>query len=86
MIDKTTLKPTLKLVENSHWNRIAALARLALMLTSQCKQAVQVQLFMPEIVHLVTLISSTGAIGIRLSAYGMVMNMLQTFGDLDPVG
>ena len=78
MISKTTLKPTLTLVENPHWNKIAALTRLALVSTSQCKQAVQVQLFVPEIVHLVTLISSTGSVGVRLSVHGIVMNMLQT--------
>jgi hypothetical protein len=78
VIGKTTLKPTPTLVENPHWNEIAALTRLALVSTSQCKQAVQVQLFVPEIVHLVTLISSTGAVGIRLSVHGIVMNMLQT--------
>lgn len=78
VIGKTTLKPTPTLVENQHWNEIAALTRLALVSTSQCKQAVQVQLFVPEIVHLVTLISSTGSVGIRLSVHGIVMNMLQT--------
>ena len=65
-------------MENPHWNEIAALTRLALVSTSQCKQAVQVQLFVPEIVHLVTLISSTGTVGIRLSVHGIVMNMLQS--------
>jgi hypothetical protein len=78
VIGKTTLKPTPTLEENPHWNEIAALTRLALVSTSQCKQAVQVQLFVPEIVHLVTLISSTGTVGIRLSVHGIVMNMLQT--------
>ena len=78
VIVKTTLKPTPTLVENPHWNEIAALTRLALVSTSQCKQAVQVQLFVPEIVHLVSLISSTGSTGIRLSVHGIVMNMLQT--------
>lgn len=78
MIGKTTLRPTPTLVENPHWNEIAALTRLALVSTSQCKQAAQVQLFVPEIVHLVTLISSTGTVGIRLSVHGIVMNMLQT--------
>ena len=78
VIGKTTLKPTPTLVENPHWNEIAALTRLALVSTSQCKQAVQVQLFVPEIVHLVTLISATGSVGIRLSVHGIVMNMLQT--------
>ena len=89
VIGKTTLKPTPTLVENPHWNEIAALTRLALVSTSQCKQAVQVQLFVPEIVHLVTLISSTGSVGNRLSVHGIVMNMLQTLtvgrsGDTPP--
>ena len=77
-IGKTTLKPTPTLAENPHWNEIAALTILALVSTSRCKQAVQAQLFVPEIVHFVTLISSTGSVGIRLSVHGIVMNMLQT--------
>ena len=35
-------------------------------------------LFVQEIVHLVTLISATGAVGTRLSVHGIAMNMLQT--------
>ena len=66
------------MADNIHWNEIAALTRLALVSSAQCKQAAQCQLFVPEIVHLVTLIASTGPTFVRLSVHGIVVNMLLT--------
>ena len=75
---RTTIKPTKNLADNVHWNEIAALTRLVQVAGAQCKQAIQSQMFVPEIVHLVTLIASTGQTIVRQSVHGIVMNMLQT--------
>ena len=72
------MKPTKTLADNVHWPEIAALTRLALVVGSHAKQATHVQLYVPEIVHLVTLIAATGETRVRTSVYGIVMNMLQS--------
>lgn len=72
------MKPSRTLAENVHWPEIAALTRLALVAGTHSKQAAHVQLYVPEIVHLVTLIAATGETRVRTSVYGIVMNMLQS--------
>jgi hypothetical protein len=72
------MKPTKSLVENVNWNEIATLTRLAFVAGSHSKQAIHTQLYIPEIVHLVTLTAGTGPTLVRKSVYGIVLNYLQT--------
>jgi neurofibromin 1 len=72
------MKPTKTLVENIHWVEIAALTRLAFVAGNHSKQAIHTQLYIPEIVHLVTLIAGTGPTLVRKSVYGIVLNYLQS--------
>lgn len=71
------MKPTKSLADNVHWNEIACLTRLAVVAAYHCKNVVQSQLYVPETVHLVTLIAATGQISVRSSVYGIVVNLLQ---------
>ena len=73
------MKPTRTLAENFHWNEIAALARLAVVSGQQVKHIILNQYYVPEIVHLVTLIAGTGDIAIRLTVWGLAVELLQSF-------
>ena len=72
------MKPTRTLVENVHWTEIAALTRLAFVACNHSKQSIHTQLYIPEIVHLVTLIAGIGPTLVRKSVYGIVLNYLQS--------
>ncbi|KAI0329579.1 hypothetical protein GY45DRAFT_1324865 [Cubamyces sp. BRFM 1775] len=76
VIGKTSIKPTRNLADNVHWNEIACLARLLLVLNNSAKNTVQIQLFIPEIMHLVTLIAATGQLYVRCTIYAVVTHML----------
>jgi|SRR5882762_3863427 hypothetical protein len=73
------MKPTRTLAENMHWAEIATLTRLAFVAGNHSKQAIHTQLYIPEIVHLVTLTAGAGPTLVRKSVYGIVLNYLQSF-------
>lgn len=72
------MKPSKSLAENIHWNEIATLIRLALVAGNQSKHPSHNQLYVPEIVHLVSLVAGTGQTLVRKSVYGIIMNLLQS--------
>jgi hypothetical protein len=71
-------KPSKSLADNPNWSEISTLVRLALVAGYQNKQPSHNQLYVPEIVHLVTLIAGVGPTLVRKSVYGIVMNLLQS--------
>lgn len=64
--------------DNANWNEISALIRLIHVAGNQSKQPTHNQLYVPELVHLVSLLSGTGITLVRKSVYGIVMNLLQS--------
>ncbi|KAI0355329.1 hypothetical protein OH77DRAFT_1424817 [Trametes cingulata] len=76
VIGKTSIKPTRNLADNVHWNEIACLTRLLLVLSNSSKNIVQIQLFVPETMHLVTLIAATGQLYVRCTVFAIVTHML----------
>ncbi|KAI0065862.1 hypothetical protein BV25DRAFT_1988944 [Artomyces pyxidatus] len=87
-LGKASVKPTKTLAENSHWNEIASLTRLALVAAQQAKQPVLSQLYIPELVHMVTLIAATGEQIVRSTVWGLVMDLLQSLWmarGMDPI-
>jgi|SRR3984957_18027314 len=72
------MKPSKTLVDNIHWNEIATLIRLTLVAGNPSKQPAHNQFYVPEIIHLVTLVAGTGQTLVRKSVYGIVMNLLQS--------
>ncbi|KAI0677196.1 hypothetical protein C8Q78DRAFT_1180405 [Trametes maxima] len=76
VIGKTSIKPTRNLADNVHWNELACLTRLLLVLGNSAKNAVQIQLFVPEMMHLVTLIAATGQLYVRCTIYAIITHML----------
>jgi hypothetical protein len=72
------MKPSKSLDDNAHWGEIAAIIRLILVAGNSSRQTNQNQLYVPEIVHLVTLVAATGDTIVRKSVYGIIMNLLQS--------
>ena len=72
------MKPSRSLADNVHWTEIATLIRLILIAGNPSKQPSHNQLYVPEIVHLVTLVAGTGQTLVRKSVYGIIMNLLQS--------
>jgi len=77
-IGKASVKPTGTLAENPHWNEIASLSRLALVASQQSKQPNVAQFYMPELIHIITLIAATGEVVVRATVWGLVMDLLQS--------
>ncbi|KAG8959528.1 Ras GTPase activating protein ira2 [Tulasnella sp. 419] len=78
VLSKTTTKPTRTLIENPAWNEVAALARLTLVVTYNNRVPIQNQLFVPEILHLVTMIVAVGPTSLRTAVHGIVTNLVQS--------
>ena len=72
------MKAATSLVDNVHWSEIATLIRLTLVVGNNSKSMSQNQLYVPEAIHLVTLVAGTGEVLVRKSVYGIVMNILQS--------
>lgn len=66
------------LVEHPNWAEISTLIRLSLVVGSQSTQAGTNYVYVPEILHLVSLIAAEGPILVRKSVYGIVVNLLQS--------
>ncbi|KAK4687682.1 neurofibromin 1, partial [Tremellales sp. Uapishka_1] len=77
-IAQTYLKPSAVLVENVAWNEICALARANLTLAFSPQSALDTQLFLPELFHIVTLLLGSGPVLMRQTVYGLVVNILQS--------
>lgn len=65
-------------MENPAWNEVAALTRLTLLVMYNIRVPVQTQLFVPEVLHLVTMIVSTGPVMLRTAVHGIVTNLVQS--------
>jgi neurofibromin 1 len=66
------------LIEHQNWNEISTLIRLALVVGSQSTQPGNNYVYVPEIVHLVSLVAGEGPTLVRKSVYGIIMNLLQS--------
>ncbi|KAG6849386.1 hypothetical protein H0H93_008893 [Arthromyces matolae] len=65
------------LTDHPSWNEIATLIRFALVVAPSTGHAGCDQLYVPEILHNVTLVAGCGPALVRKSVYGIVMNLLQ---------
>ncbi|KAF7432844.1 Ras GTPase activating protein ira2 [Pleurotus ostreatus] len=77
-LSKTTPRSSSVLQDNPNWNEISTLISLVLVVGSTVKQTSHSQLYVPEVVHLVTLVAAVGPLIVRKSVYGIVINLLQT--------
>jgi len=79
------LNPTRTLTENSAWPEIAVLIRFNLMLSFNNR--LHIQLYLPELFHIITILIATGPPFIRASIHGLIVNLVQslcTVQALDP--
>jgi neurofibromin 1 len=81
-LNRSSLRPTRHLSDNSVWNEICILLRLCL--STSFDSSEQSQLFLPEIFHLVTMLANSGSSAIRLMVNRLLVNtvhaMCTTFG------
>jgi len=66
------------LTDHPNWNEISTLIRLALVTGPSSAHPTSSQLYVPEIIHLVTLVAGFGPALVRKSVYGIIMNLLQS--------
>jgi len=71
-LNRTSLRPTRQLPENTVWTEICVLLHLCL--STSFDSGVQSQLFLPEIFHLVTMLANTGSSEIRLIVHRLLIN------------
>ncbi|KAG5648702.1 hypothetical protein DXG03_000049 [Asterophora parasitica] len=65
------------LTEHPNWNEISTLIRFCLVVAPSSGLAGCDQLYVPEIIHSVTIVAGCGPPLVRKSVYGIVMNLLQ---------
>lgn len=65
-------------MENAAWSEVATIARLALFVGYNSKVPVHNQLFIPEIVHLISLLAGSGPLIMRTTIHGMAVNLIQS--------
>ncbi|KAA1466679.1 hypothetical protein DENSPDRAFT_831556 [Dentipellis sp. KUC8613] len=73
---KTSAKPTRSLADNPHWNEIAAMTRLLLVASQQARQPVLSQFYVPEVIHMVTLIAATGETQVRMTVWALIVDLV----------
>ncbi|KAH7346669.1 hypothetical protein BKA65DRAFT_282221 [Rhexocercosporidium sp. MPI-PUGE-AT-0058] len=81
-LNRSSLRPTRHLPENTVWGEICVLIRLCL--STSFDSGAQSQLYLPELFHLVTMLANTGASDVRLMVHRLLINtvhaMCTTFG------
>ena len=81
-LNRTSLRPTRLLPENTVWDEICVLLRLCL--STSFDSGAQSQLFLPEIFHLVSMLANTGSPEVRVMVHRLLVNtvhaMCTTFG------
>ncbi|TAQ89305.1 hypothetical protein B7494_g2379 [Chlorociboria aeruginascens] len=71
-LNRTSLRPTRYLPENTVWNEICVLLRLCL--STSFDSRAQSQLYLPELFHLVTMLANTGSHETRLLVHRLLVN------------
>ncbi|WRT69099.1 uncharacterized protein IL334_006083 [Kwoniella shivajii] len=75
---QTYLKPSAHITENAVWPEICSLSRTALILGFNPSSALDTQLFLPEIFHIITLLLGAGPVLMRQTTYGLLVNTIQS--------
>lgn len=73
-LNRTSLRPTRHLHENTVWSEICVLLRLSLSVSFD--SGVQSQLYLPEVFHLVTMLANTGSSDLRLIVHRLLVNTI----------
>lgn len=71
-LNRSSLRPTKYLPDNAVWAEICILLHFCLALSFD--NGVQAQLFLPEVFHIVTMLSNTGSHSVRMLVYKLLIN------------
>ncbi|KAF5369620.1 hypothetical protein D9757_010458 [Collybiopsis confluens] len=64
--------------QNAGWSEVSTLLRIALKAGTETNHPTNNQLYVPEIVHIVTLVVGIGSTLVRKSVYGIIANLVQS--------
>ncbi|TVY85411.1 Neurofibromin [Lachnellula suecica] len=73
-LNRTSLRPTRQLPDNTVWGEICVLLRLCL--SASFDSGVQSQIFLPELFHLVTMLANTGSTDMRIMVHRLLVNTI----------
>lgn len=73
-LNRTSLRPTRHLPDNTVWSEIGVLLRLCLSMSFD--NVVQSQLYLPELFHVITMLANTGPADIRLIVHRLLVNTI----------
>jgi neurofibromin 1 len=73
-LNRTSLRPTRHLPDNTVWGEICVLLRLCL--STSFDSGVQPHLYLPELFHLVTMLANTGSPDMRLMVHRLLINTI----------
>jgi neurofibromin 1 len=73
-LNRSSQRPTKFLPENAVWGEICVLLQFCLSLSFDC--GIQAQLFLPEIFHIVTMLSNTGSSDVRVLVHRLLINSI----------
>jgi len=71
-LNRSSLRPTKHLPDNAVWAEICILLHFCVALSFD--NGIQAQLFLPEVFHIVTMLSNTGGSNVRMLVYKLLIN------------
>lgn len=86
VIASTYLRPSPTLTDNVAWPEICALSRMVLALSFNPASALDAQLFLPELCHIITVMLGSGPLLVRQTVYGIAVNLLQSLSSSRSTG
>jgi len=85
-IAQTYLKPSKSLVDSVSWNEICVLTRMNLMIAFAPQSALDAQLFLPELVHVITILLGSGPVFMRQTIYGLLVSLVHSLASAPIAG
>ncbi|KAI6248995.1 Neurofibromin [Erysiphe necator] len=82
-LNRTILRPTRQLPENSAWSEICVLLRLCL--STSFDSSVQSQIYLPELFYLITMLANTGSAEVRLTVHRLLINTIHAMCSTFPL-
>lgn len=73
-------------MDNIDYSEICTLLRLNLLLSFSPQSALDAQLFLPELLHVITLLLGCGSMSVKQLVYGLMTNTLHALASTQPSG
>lgn len=85
-IAQTYLVPSASLAENAAWSEICVLTRLNVLVSFNPQNAIDAQLFLPDIAHCITILLGSAPLVMRQMTYALLVNVLHNLTSAVPNG